>query len=287
MCRLLVRGHHRRVLPQRHHPGRRQLQRAARLLRVSSLVRAAMKWTIADASPLVTVLPILRNTLPALLTLLLPVILITFTSSSPSPSPRSKYPEYQPNDFYITGESYAGIYVPTLAKAVTLGNAGGASITINLKGIAVGNGCVGMAYGQCSFDYGVEINNNVPYFRGHGLIAGSLYNAFQKACPVGTDPVNPSTACQDAITEAHNEVGNVNIYDIYGDCITGPSSSATRIDAATGLEVYKRAPVPKRLGGPNECIDETIATYIGSAAVAAALHVPSTLNWAVCGSNAR
>jgi hypothetical protein len=34
-----------------------------------------------------------------------------------------------------------------------------------------------------------------------------------------------------------------------------------------------------------ECIDETIALYIGSPAVASALNVIPSLNWAVCGSN--
>ena len=49
--------------------------------------------------------------------------------------------------------------------------------------------------------------------------------------------------------------------------------------------VHSRAPVRMRENGPVECIDETIAVYLGSPAVAAALHVVPTLHWAVCGSN--
>ena len=101
------------------------------------------------------------------------------------------YPEFAANDFYITGESYAGIYVPTLAKAVVQGNAAGAGVHINLKGIAVGNGCLGNAAGQCAFDNGVELNTNVPYFAGHGLISTDTYKAFQAACPVGTPMAGP------------------------------------------------------------------------------------------------
>ena len=194
------------------------------------------------------------------------------------------YPEFAANDFYITGESYAGIYVPTLAKAVVQGNAAGAGVHINLKGIAVGNGCLGNAAGQCAFDNGVELNTNVPYFAGHGLISTDTYKAFQAACPVGTDPGTLSPACQALVDQAHSEVGNINIYNIVGACIDGAAPG--RVEASTGKRVYKRAPVPVREGGPIECIDETIAQYIGTPTFAAAFHVNPNLHWAVCGSNA-
>ncbi|KAL1449290.1 hypothetical protein WDU94_000497 [Cyamophila willieti] len=49
------------------------------------------------------------------------------------------FPEYQKNDFYVTGESYAGKYVPALAYTIHVKNPI-AKDKINLKGIAIGSG---------------------------------------------------------------------------------------------------------------------------------------------------
>ena len=191
------------------------------------------------------------------------------------------FPEFASNPFFVTGESYAGIYVPSLALAIYRGNEGGGK-RINLKGIMVGNGCVGLSIGVCAFDSRNEVETNMPYFAGHGLISPSTWRAVQADC---TNPDSPSAACNNDIDAAHNEVGNVNVYDIYGPCTYGPG--AGHVDSQTGHRVHARAPVPMRnVGGPIECIDETIAVYIGSPAVAAALHVIPSLHWAVCGSNA-
>jgi serine carboxypeptidase-like clade II len=60
------------------------------------------------------------------------------------------FPEYSSNDFWISGESYAGIYVPTLAYDVVQYNAAAPPAQkLNLKGIMVGNGCLGNAVGVC------------------------------------------------------------------------------------------------------------------------------------------
>ncbi|CAH1988623.1 unnamed protein product, partial [Acanthoscelides obtectus] len=49
------------------------------------------------------------------------------------------FPELRKNDFYITGESYGGKYVPALAYTIHKNNPD-AKEKINLKGIAIGNG---------------------------------------------------------------------------------------------------------------------------------------------------
>lgn len=50
------------------------------------------------------------------------------------------FPEYKKNKFYITGESYAGIYIPMLMDEIGKDVLGA---NINLVGAAIGNGCWG------------------------------------------------------------------------------------------------------------------------------------------------
>ena len=49
------------------------------------------------------------------------------------------FKDFAANDFYISGESYGGMYIPYTAKAVVDGNDLG-NPKINLKGILIGNG---------------------------------------------------------------------------------------------------------------------------------------------------
>lgn len=48
-----------------------------------------------------------------------------------------RFPQYKTRDFYITGESYAGHYVPQLAYTIILNNKKANQTIVNIKGIAV------------------------------------------------------------------------------------------------------------------------------------------------------
>ncbi|EAR83466.1 serine carboxypeptidase family protein (macronuclear) [Tetrahymena thermophila SB210] len=67
-----------------------------------------------------------------------------------------KYPQFIGRDFYITGESYAGQYIPAISRKILIEN----NPKINFKGIAIGNGWVDPyyqepAYGEYAYENGL------------------------------------------------------------------------------------------------------------------------------------
>eukprot|EP00054_Salpingoeca_dolichothecata_P026112 m.185532 g.185532 ORF g.185532 m.185532 type:complete len:447 (-) comp25565_c0_seq1:220-1560(-) len=182
------------------------------------------------------------------------------------------FPEYAQNEFYITGESYAGIYVPTLADQIRMATAAGTT-KINLRGIAVGNGCTGNSVGVCGGDPSI-----LPeYLFAHALYSPPTHDKIVQECGNYKRPL--SAACDLALAQASKEVGRVDIYDIYGDCISGSEDMKAPRKPL-------RAPV-SRVGGPDECIDSIAASaYLNRPDVQAAIHVkpaPSG-HWSVCGN---
>jgi len=182
------------------------------------------------------------------------------------------YPEYATNPFFVAGESYAGVYVPTLVQQIMEGNQGGKNAKINLEGFMVGNGCTGNSVGSCS-DMGTEI---LFYFlAGHALFTEDLYNKIVASC---TNWINPSDQCNVLLDEMSEQVNAVNIYNIYYPCVNGGASRAQSL----------RAPISAKINipGPVECIDGIDASaFLNNPAVRTAIHAVNASvvpEWVIC-----
>lgn len=150
----------------------------------------------------------------------------------------NKFPEWKSNDLYFTGESYAGIYIPTLAAQVVAHNKAGGSI--NLKGIAVGNGCIGTEVGTCGAG---GSKYNFEFLNGQGFLSPPTVKAIEDSCD---DWVNPSLQCQEALAASYTEQGKFNIYDVYVECgaLAGDDDTGAASQATRGWTVGNNADAP-------------------------------------------
>jgi len=185
------------------------------------------------------------------------------------------YPEFSKNDFYIAGESYAGIYVPTLAQQVYIGN-NNPKQYINLKGYLVGNGVT---------DEVIDGNALVPFVYGHALIPDSLYNQLVTTC--NGIYWNATGACNQLMMQAYNLVADLNVYNIYESCAgLGP-----KVDIQKMLNLWYRIRQPVRdssVGGSVPCIDSSRAhKWINQDSVRTSIHAISVQQkeWFICSDN--
>jgi carboxypeptidase C (cathepsin A) len=204
-----------------------------------------------------------------------------------------KFPEFAGHEFYLTGESYAGVYVPTLAEAILNAQKAGTYTGAPLRGMAVGNGCTGDQIGICGFG-SQGTYYEWEYLTQLALIPNTLKNQINMVCnwtaAMNNTPNSISPQCQVLLEEASAIISNVDLYDVYGDCVNSyPPADA---EGAT----YRRMKAPSKgffanqrlgdqlLGGPDACIDSRAATaYLSQPQVMQAIHVRDPgFVWGVC-----
>ncbi|KAL6128299.1 hypothetical protein ACLB2K_071654 [Fragaria x ananassa] len=118
------------------------------------------------------------------------------------------YPEFLSNPFFISGESYAGVYVPTLASEVVKGIDAGTKPKINFKGYLVGNGVT---------DEEFDGNAIVPFAHGMGLISDDLFEEVINECNGNYYEPNSET-CDNKLGKVDKAIEGLNIYDILEPC---------------------------------------------------------------------
>ncbi|KAH0888633.1 hypothetical protein HID58_051062, partial [Brassica napus] len=175
----------------------------------------------------------------------------------------SRFPQYQYRDFYIAGESYAGHYVPQLAKKIYHYNKTFNKSIINLKGFMVGNGDTDRHYDRLGA---------VTYWWSHAMISDRSYNSILKHCSF-TENTN-SNECDYALYYATVvEFGQVNGYSIYSPlCV--PKTNQTKFMHG-GILVEEEDP----------CTESYAEIYYNRPDVQRAMHANLTsipYKWTVC-----
>ena len=150
----------------------------------------------------------------------------------------SAFEEYQANDFYIAGESYAGTYIPHLVKEIVrYKKENPKEIQINLKGILMGNPYV---MEETDFE-----DSMIEFGYSHGLIGYRTFKNYLNECPhlpqkeifiyqyeekedYQFDPVmnteflfpvkNVTKKCNAVREEIRNQFNGINFYGILNEC---------------------------------------------------------------------
>lgn len=127
------------------------------------------------------------------------------------------YPAYQSVDFYVTGESYAGKYIPAIGYKIWQMNSNNPSVKINLKGLAIGDGlCDPMTqvttYADFAFQTGLasEIERDVMYQYQQRIMRDIQKSDWSDA----TDAFNDLVNAQYYPSYYMNISGSVDYYDI-------------------------------------------------------------------------
>jgi len=124
------------------------------------------------------------------------------------------FPEYSNNDLYLTGESYAGQYLPNIANYILTQMSDQLS---NLKGIAVGNGCWGGDENTVRCNGPNEEKMDVDLFHNKGLISNKLRDQVYKSCGWNENGVE-GAGCLLDIEKVDKAVGPHNVYNVYDNC---------------------------------------------------------------------
>jgi len=163
----------------------------------------------------------------------------------------NQYPKYAKNDFYISGESYAGHYIPTLVYNIYVNKNSNpnAPPQSNFKGFAAGNP---LTDGSYDFGNGIQL-----FYQTHGMLPLSVTG---------------------------HPTGQYNHYDILVDiCHSEKMKKYIRFPhpfIKPEHEESKKRLVPN----PYPCIDDYVETYLNRNEVKQAIHAKSSIRWEDCGN---
>jgi len=181
------------------------------------------------------------------------------------------YPQYVGRDLWISGESYAGVYVPTLAYRLLTGNS--SQLRSQFTGMLIGNPVIG-----CQAESVARVAEQFKLYYWHGLVAQTNYNNFTAQGCFENDKQN---VCYEIFNNAENQIGvieqqlkmeaaldnfaSLDPDDLFQDFCTGNSTLA----------------FSENLPGQCAVSDDLVEQYLNLPEVQSAIHAQPT-QWHAC-----
>jgi len=203
------------------------------------------------------------------------------------------FPAFASRDLYLSGESYAGVYIPMLAREIL--DAPSSPIAPHLKGMLIGDGCAGTEV-LCGDQPGHSGPwYHLQFFHGHGQVSDKLHDAIVSTCGEAqlkagvTDP-----QCEALVKQMDAAIGGFFDYALYDEC--GPDTYISTARPTTHAEQRERrywsAAPPLRThahgigGGVGGALNDypcggvgAMLTWLNTSAVKAALNVPAAASF--------
>ncbi|KAJ8769880.1 hypothetical protein K2173_008962 [Erythroxylum novogranatense] len=195
-----------------------------------------------------------------------------------------RFPQYKSHDFYISGESYAGHYVPQLAEVIYDQNKiAPKKHHINLKGFMIGNALL---------DDETDQRGMIDYAWGHAVISDRVYQNVKSQCNFSQN--NLSDACNKALNDYFAVYHIIDMYSLYVPRCEKYNSSTARtrqLPVVHGtaphlfstFEGWNRKPA-----GYDPCASHYTEAYMNRPDVQEALHANVTkipYAWTHCSDN--
>jgi len=168
-----------------------------------------------------------------------------------------QFPEFATNPLWITGESYAGDYIPQLVAKIL--DEPHSSIADRLTGFLVGNPVLSCD-GWKTRGNTIQIEN----YYWNGLISYSTYSLWMHSLCPGTTK-NPPPECLDILAQVNKEVGSIDPDNMFTNQCTGNAT----------LDITETVPNCRSFQDLRDA-------YLNRADVQAALHVTHPQTWVSC-----
>ncbi|KAH1141266.1 hypothetical protein GYH30_032497 [Glycine max] len=178
-----------------------------------------------------------------------------------------RFPNFRSHDFYITGESYAGHYVPQLADLIYEGNKDTKKGSyINIKGFMVGNAVINDI---------TDIVGLVDYAWSHAIISNQVFAGLTRDCNFSIE--NQTRSCDLQIAKLLGAYSDIDIYSIYSPICLYDYQRPLSAKLVVAPHLLTRHDLWRTLpSGYDPCAEDLVGKYFNNKDVQKALHANIT-----------